>query len=323
MRQVQTAEKESTMYYCEHLFYGRNFRHTAGIYCCGKRMNAPAHTFPPAARAYFWILYLQKGSGSYTINGKTFRINENQAFVAFPYCKISYSADVGSVWNLRWVSFSNETVENFLFSLGVTENSPVLTIFRPKETENILEKLFQSLSPSYRDFPEKECKAIGLAYKFLGLLAESRTCAPSTVAPPVSPAFPLSPAPSVMPAKKIASRAVLDAIFYITQNFDRTIGVADVAAAAGLERSYFSRLFKKETGIACEKWLNDFRMEKAAKLLKSGKLNVAETARSSGFSDPFYFSRAFKKHFGVPPSAALVEAYGIKRPECAENSKTT
>lgn len=300
------------MYYCEHLFYGRNFERTAGIYCCGKRMNAPAHSFPPAARAYFWILYLQKGSGSYTINGKTFRINENQAFVAFPYCKISYSADVGSIWDLRWVSFSDEAVENFLFSLGVTENSPVLTISRPKEAENVLEKLFQSLSPSYRDFPEKECKAIGLAYQFLGLFAESRTHAPSTVAPPVSPvssvspvspAFSILPAPSVMPAKKIANRAVLDAIFYISQNFDRTIGVADAAAAAGLERSYFSRLFKKETGITCEKWLNDFRMEKAAKLLKSGRLNVAETARSAGFTDQFYFSRAFKKHFGASPAS--------------------
>lgn len=310
------------MYYCEHLFYGRNFERTAGIYCCGKRMNAPAHTFPPAARAYFWILYLQKGSGSYTINGKTFRIKENQAFVAFPYCKISYSADVGSIWDLRWVSFSDETVENFLFSLGVTENSPVLTILRPKEAENILEKLFQSLSPSYRDLPEKECKAIGLAYQFLGLLAESRTRAPSTVAPPASPVLPASSFSPVMPAKKIANRAVLDAIFYISQNFDRTIGVADVAAAAGLERSYFSRLFKKETGIACVKWLNNFRMEKAAKLLKSGRLNVAETARSSGFSDQFYFSRAFKKHFGVPPSAASVDVSEIKRPERAEISKT-
>ena len=125
-----------------------------------------------------------------------------------------------------------------------------------------------------------------------------------------------------MPAKKIANRAVLDAIFYISQNFDRAIGVADVAAAAGFERSYFSRLFKKETGIACEKWLNDFRMEKAAKLLKSGRLNVAETARSSGFSDQFYFSRAFKKHFGVPPSAASVDVSEIKRPERAEISKT-
>ena len=115
---------------------------------------------------------------------------------------------------------------------------------------------------------------------------------------------------------------MLDAIFYISQNFDRTIGVADVAAAAGLERSYFSRLFKKETGIACVKWLNNFRMEKAAKLLKSGRLNVAETARSSGFSDQFYFSRAFKKHFGVPPSAASVDVSEIKRSERAEISKT-
>ena len=125
-----------------------------------------------------------------------------------------------------------------------------------------------------------------------------------------------------MPAKKIANRAVLDAIFYISQNFDRAIGVANVAAAAGLERSYFSRLFKKETGITCEKWLNDFRMEKAAKLLKSGRLNVAETARSAGFTDQFYFSRAFKKHFGVPPSAACNPPSVNKRNKTAAPAAT-
>jgi len=44
-------------------------------------------------------------------------------------------------------------------------------------------------------------------------------------------------------------------------------------------------------------------MELASKLLKEGKLTIAEIAAASGFSSPSYFSSAFKDYFGVPPAA--------------------
>lgn len=66
---------------------------------------------------------------------------------------------------------------------------------------------------------------------------------------------------------------------------------------------YLKRLFKKEVGLTPHQFLTDKRLDSAANTLVNiyGKGNISEVARLSGFSDPLYFSRLFKKKYGVPP----------------------
>lgn len=45
------------------------------------------------------------------------------------------------------------------------------------------------------------------------------------------------------------------------------------------------------------------RLQRAMDLLQQGNHNVAEAAAAVGYEDPFYFSRLFRKHMGIPPSA--------------------
>lgn len=66
---------------------------------------------------------------------------------------------------------------------------------------------------------------------------------------------------------------------------------------------YLKKMFKKETGLTPLQYLTDRRLENAASTLSTfwGKGNISETARMCGFSDPLYFSRLFKKKYGVSP----------------------
>lgn len=66
---------------------------------------------------------------------------------------------------------------------------------------------------------------------------------------------------------------------------------------------YLKKLFKKATGLTPHQYLTDKRLENAANTLATycGKGNISETARLCGFSDPLYFSRMFKKKYGVSP----------------------
>lgn len=66
---------------------------------------------------------------------------------------------------------------------------------------------------------------------------------------------------------------------------------------------YLKKMFKKETGLTPLQYLTDRRLENAAAILRTyvGIGNVSETAHMCGFSDPLYFSRLFKKKYGVPP----------------------
>ncbi|MBR6954914.1 MAG: AraC family transcriptional regulator [Clostridia bacterium] len=68
---------------------------------------------------------------------------------------------------------------------------------------------------------------------------------------------------------------------------------------------YLRKLFQKEIGVTPHQYLQDKRLQVAAELLvsqASAKGNVAEIARMCGFREPLYFSRVFKKKYGVSPS---------------------
>ncbi len=73
---------------------------------------------------------------------------------------------------------------------------------------------------------------------------------------------------------------------------------------------YLKKMFKKETGLTPLQYLTNRRLENAASTLSTflGKGNISETARMCGFGDPLYFSRLFKKKYGVSPRNYAPEA---------------
>ncbi|MBD5585591.1 MAG: helix-turn-helix transcriptional regulator [Clostridia bacterium] len=75
-----------------------------------------------------------------------------------------------------------------------------------------------------------------------------------------------------------------------------------------LNYDYVRKLFKKEVGATPHEYLTAQRMELAVSLLTGGASNkysdysVSQIAEACGFSEPLYFSRVFKKYYGVSPS---------------------
>ena len=65
---------------------------------------------------------------------------------------------------------------------------------------------------------------------------------------------------------------------------------------------YFSKLFKEEAGENFIEYLTKVRIAHAKELLRNPALSIKEICILSGYSDPNYFSRIFKKQEGVTPS---------------------
>ena len=73
-----------------------------------------------------------------------------------------------------------------------------------------------------------------------------------------------------------------------------------MAAAVHLENCHFIKLFSKQMGITPYKYLKNYRMDTAIKMIKNGcKIGVA--AYLCGFETPSAFSAAVKKQFGITP----------------------
>lgn len=81
--------------------------------------------------------------------------------------------------------------------------------------------------------------------------------------------------------------------------------VDDLASVMGLGRSTFYRKVRGITGYSPNEYMRIIRMKKAAELLLEGCYTVAEVSYKIGIEDPFYFSKCFKKQFGVSPSVYL------------------
>ncbi|MCL2016045.1 MAG: helix-turn-helix domain-containing protein [Defluviitaleaceae bacterium] len=93
------------------------------------------------------------------------------------------------------------------------------------------------------------------------------------------------------------------AIRHITENYSEDVTIQQVAEMVQLNPTYFGALFKKETRMTFKNYLNMIRLNQAEDMLRMGKSNVSEVAIKCGFKDMFYFSRLYKQHKGIPPSA--------------------
>lgn len=99
--------------------------------------------------------------------------------------------------------------------------------------------------------------------------------------------------------KKQAMRA----LEYIDQNYMNTdVSLNSVCSHLAMSTSYFSTLFKTHTGETFIEALTRKRMEKARSLLENTSKRAYEVAEEVGFSDPHYFSIAFKKATGKTPT---------------------
>lgn len=88
---------------------------------------------------------------------------------------------------------------------------------------------------------------------------------------------------------------------YIDNNLDKPLSVSDLANQAFLSIAYFSKQFKKNTGVGCNYYIMCKRMEKAKDLLNKTNLKVSNIANEVGYKDINYFSLAFKKYTGMSP----------------------
>ena len=102
--------------------------------------------------------------------------------------------------------------------------------------------------------------------------------------------------------KAMTDSAVMKAKTYIDGNYGRDLSLDEVSKAVDISPYYFSKLFKEETGENFIEYLTKVRISRAKELLTDPNVSIKEVCASSGYSDPNYFSRIFKKYEGVTPS---------------------
>lgn len=109
--------------------------------------------------------------------------------------------------------------------------------------------------------------------------------------------------PTPPPCGPLGARRLRRVQEYCHDRLADKITLEDLAAVCGLGRVQFLRQFRASVGMTPYAWLLRLRLELACARLRDGRQTIAAVAQDSGFHDQSHFNRAFRRAYGVAPSA--------------------
>lgn len=255
-----------------------------GLYQFGKEQCAPAHSFGPAARNHYLFHYVISGTGHLMSNdskGETreYQVKSGQGFMLFPKQISTYIADQELPWEYAWVEFDGLRAREIVEIAGLTPDQPIYHA----ASRELREKMKDEILYLVEHGSESPFHLIGHLYLFIDYFSRSTSTT------------------HLSTGGKMRDFYLKEALNYIEQNFQNDISVEGIASFCGLNRTYFGRIFKETLGKSPQEFLMNYRMTKAAELLKLTKLSIGDIGNAVGYPNQLHFSRAFKNVYGISP----------------------
>ncbi len=257
-----------------------------GLYQFGWERCDPSHSFGPAARNHYLFHLCLSGTGrliaeNHKEESIEYQIKSGQGFLLFPHQVATYVADQELPWEYVWLEFDGLRVKESLALTGLSLSQPV---YRARH-KDIFQTMKDEMLYIVHHKEETPLHLIGHLYLFLDSLVRSST----------------SPSPQAGKGGRLRDFYIKEAFSFIEQNFQNDISVEDIAAACGLNRSYFGKIFHESMGKSPQEFLISYRMPKATELLKLTDLSISDIGNVVGYPNQLHFSRAFKNVYGVSP----------------------
>lgn len=255
-----------------------------GLYQFGWKKCSSAHSFGPATRNHYLFHYIISGTGTLMADDskgvtQTYSVKSMQGFMIFPNQITTYIADKDLPWEYVWIEFDGLRVKSILESAGFTPDAPIYKArFKDLREEMMHEMLYMTQNRNSSPF-----HLIGHLYLFLDYLTRS------------------SARTRIQQGSQLRDFYINEALHFIEHNFQNDISVEDIAAVCGLNRNYFGKIFKKAIGKSPQEFLLNYRMAKAAELLKLTQLSIGDISNAVGYENQLHFSRAFKNIYGESP----------------------
>jgi len=244
---------------------------------CGMEKCSPSHSFGPAVRGNYLIHLVLDGKGIFRLGDRTWELGPGQGFLICPDVLTYYEADAADPWTYAWLGFNGIMAADCLAAAGLAQENPILNLGEHSRASQLLLQMQGATAIRQSDILHLQ----GMLYLFVSALMEE------------------SPQAAAEQNGGAGERLYVDwARDFIGANYSKDLKIADIAAQAGLDRSYFCRIFKERMGVPPMSYLLDVRMRRAANLLKNTDLTVNEVSMSVGYRDQLVFSKALRKVYG-------------------------
>ena len=106
---------------------------------------------------------------------------------------------------------------------------------------------------------------------------------------------------------------IYNTMIYVRNHYTEDMDERELARSLGMSYSYFSRSFKRVTGITFKQYLNRIRINQAEKLLCRGNASVSEVATKCGYNSISYFINVYKSITGKTPYQSLRQTNTVQK----------
>ena len=253
---------------------------SCGTYHLYTRPRLPTHR--PKGRRDFQLLYIAAGKAHFYFDKSEkdtvitaghmilYRPGEPQRYVY-------YGEEQTEVY---WVHFTGNNVTNILRHYGIGTGVRILGTGTSLEYSRIFKQMIQELQRCQTHYPE----LLTLLLLELLIQIERQTGREHR-------------------KKDAYLHAEMEyAIQYFNEHYNSDISIENYAASRGMSVSWFIRSFRQYVHTTPMQYLVERRMANAQTLLETTSCSVTEIAALTGYDNPLYFSRIFKKQKGMSPS---------------------
>ncbi len=219
--------------------------------------------------------FVAGGTGNVTVNGTVIdNLYRDSVFYVPKNANVVFEVGENTELEMYVLTMDVGGQRDFVKELGFNKNKLTKQL---KGKIFIVEKLYNTANVALTG---SSYRCVSYFYKILSLLMEENESQIS---------------------KDSENNYVNRAVEFIHMQYYLDLNVQKLASMLYLNRSYFSTIFKKETGMSPMDYLSQYRIQQACQMLEIGK-SITDTAMLTGFNSPSNFSVCFKKIKNMTPS---------------------
>jgi len=227
----------------------------------------------------YYIVFITKGQGVFESSETApVKVTGGTCFFLFPGVWHRYRPDEASGWEEYWVGFKGFYPDEIMKNSFFKPASPFIHVAVNETVLHLFQQIISTVNSSGFNYQQI---ISGITMQLLGLLST------------VSSGKILAANPELTLVEK--------AKFLMQENIEKPLDMEDIAKELPMGYSAFRKSFKKLTEVSPNQYYLDIRLKKAIELMSTTNLNFKEIAHKTGFESPFYFSKFFKKKYGVGP----------------------
>ena len=240
---------------------------------CGVHLESSWKTVRRHGRRDWHLLYVESGEMAAVVDGKQYEVHSGGMILYPPGQRQEYWQNGGVCY---WVHFAGKCTEEVLALAGLNEKHVVLE----GKNEPAIAKLFEKMI--FEEAQHLPCRELTLGSQLAALIA----------------ALGRQQDDSALVCTDERMRSV---IIHMNKHFTEEVDIQVYADLVGLSRGRFAHVFRDVIGCAPYSYVLDLRFAKAKELLKHSALPISRISEQIGMTDPLYFSRAFKRKYGMSP----------------------